>query len=172
MEENVKEPWGKRHVKESKRLLSAKQKRKSCRWRWRERDAGYLERAAQLKKTKRYCCLVTQGWAGGLSLFFSLCHTQIHTRGRGDASVGTKVLPLCKLKPLITSWESREKRGGRREMDGGQGERGVRESGIWRWWFRKKDWRTGGKLMGNWTESVEKRIRETGTWGERDAVAI
>lgn len=32
--------------------------------------------------------------------------------------MGTKVLPLCKLKPLITYWE---KGGGRREMDGGQG---------------------------------------------------
>lgn len=87
---------------------------------------GYLEGAAQLKKTKRYCCLVTRGRAGGLS--FPLSHTQIHTRGRGDASVGTKVLPLCKLKPLITNWENREKGGGRgRWIEGRERERDVRE---------------------------------------------
>lgn len=35
--------------------------------------------------------------------------------------MGTKVFPLCKLKPLITNWENRENQGGdRREMDRGQ----------------------------------------------------
>jgi len=45
-------------------------------------------------------------------LFF-LSQPQIHTGGRGIASVGTKVFPLCKLKPLITNWEKR-----RREEEG------------------------------------------------------
>lgn len=88
---------------------------------------GYLEGAAQLKKTKRYCCLVTQGRAGGLSL----SHTQIHTGGRGDASVGTKVLPLCKLKPLITNWENRESGRDRREMDRGQGRKRKTQERKW-----------------------------------------
>lgn len=47
--------------------------------------------------------------------FFPLFHTQTHTGGRGDASVGTKVFPLCKLKPLITNWENR-----------GEGKRGTK----------------------------------------------
>lgn len=32
-------------------------------------------------------------------------------------------------------------------MDGGQGERVVRVSGIWSWRFEKKDWCSEGKLM-------------------------
>ena len=39
---------------------------------------GYLEGAAQLKKTKRYRCSVTQGRAGGRSLF-PLAHTHKYT---------------------------------------------------------------------------------------------
>lgn len=50
------------------------------------------------------------------SLFLSPSGTQIHTRGGGDASADIGVLPLCKLKPLITSWESKERQ--RREGDG------------------------------------------------------
>lgn len=37
-----------------------------------------------------------------------LTHAQIHTGGRGDACVGTKVFPLPKLKPLITNRETGE----------------------------------------------------------------
>lgn len=85
-------------------------------------EVGYLEGAAQLKKTKRYCCLVTQRLNGGPLSSSSFSLTQIHTRGRGDASVGTKVFPPCKLKPLITNWEERKGRGwrggSRKEMEG------------------------------------------------------
>lgn len=60
--------------------------------------------------------------------------SETHTGGRGDAWVGTKVLPLCKLKPLITNWEAGEEGWGGSEMDGqrgsereGRGERDRRD---------------------------------------------
>lgn len=66
--------------------------------------------------------------------------SQIHTGGRGDASLGTKVLPLCKLKPLITNWEEAEKGWGGREMDGQRGRekegRGQRDRGDLEIWSR------------------------------------
>lgn len=43
--------------------------------------------------------------------------SETDTGGRGDAWVGTKVLPLCKLKPLITNWEAGEEGWGGSEMD-------------------------------------------------------
>ena len=50
------------------------------------------------------------------ALLLSLFHTQTLTRGLKDASVGIKVLPLAKLKPLITNWESiKEQRGDKRD---------------------------------------------------------
>lgn len=86
---------------------------------------GYLEGAAQLKKTKRYRCSVTQGRGRGSLSFSSRSHTQIHTGGRGDASVGSKVLPLRKLKPLITNWDTSEKgEAGRRWIEDRKAERG------------------------------------------------
>lgn len=107
--------------KVTQRKRQVKATKRDCWGRWRERrrwrggDVGYLEGEAQLKKTKHYCCLATLGQAGCLSVF-PLSHTQIHTGGRGDASVGTKVFPLCKLKPLITNWEKR----GRMEVGDGR----------------------------------------------------
>lgn len=93
-------------------------------WRtgWRETDVKPHGGEAQLKKTKHYCCLVTQGqvWGGGgVCVAPPLTHAQIHTGGRGDACVGTKVFPLPKLKPLITNRETREREREEGEREGG-----------------------------------------------------
>lgn len=68
-ERNIKKGTG-----QGKIIRNNGKERESWRRRWREEDAGYLEGAAQLKKTKRYCCSVTQRWAGVLS-FSSHSHT-------------------------------------------------------------------------------------------------
>jgi len=52
--------------------------------------------------------------------------------------VGTKVLPLAKLKPLITNWENGEKKRRERERER---EKCKRESGFFEdGGLKKKDW--------------------------------
>lgn len=83
-EDSLRVTQRKRQVKESKRDCSEQwRKANSWRRRWREKDVGYLEGEAQLRKTKRYCCLVTQGQAGVSLFFLYLTHTNTHWGQRG-----------------------------------------------------------------------------------------
>ncbi len=87
---------------------------------------GYLEDT--FKEDKALLLLGYTGTSRGSLSLSSLSYSQIQTGGRGDASVGTKVLPLSKLKPLITNWENREKReAGGRWIGGRKGEREMLE---------------------------------------------
>lgn len=82
---------------------------------------GVPRRGSTVKEDKALLLLLGYTGMSRRSLFPSLTHTNTHWGGRGDASVGTKVLPLGKLKPLITNWENRE---GGCVCVGGEGESG------------------------------------------------
>lgn len=123
-----------------------------------EREGCWIPwRSSTVKEDKALLLLGYTAMSRGPLSYSSLARAQIHTGGRGDASVGTKVFPLGKLKPLITNWEKREKVGRRGEMDRGQKE------GFGNGDCKRK---VGGRVMGK-----RKKVWERGT-GEHDVDPI